>query len=103
MLALIGLALAPLATPTAAAPTGSAASMEMAGDMPCCPAGKPMMPDCAKACPLITLCLSKAFQISGNSTPVPAFSLAAIILPGDQAMPEGLAQPPPARPPRSVS
>ena len=40
----------------------AAATMAMAEDMPCCPDEKPAMPDCAKACPLMALCLAKCFQ-----------------------------------------
>jgi hypothetical protein len=103
-LALIGLLVTPISGPVAAGPAQSAMSMDMPDDMPCCPEGKPVMPNCAKACPLMMVCLSKAFRaVSTSAGGLPALGLMAIIIPADVAMPEGLAQPPPARPPRSIA
>ena len=31
--------------------------MSMQDDMPCCPDGRPMVPDCGKDCPLAVLCV----------------------------------------------
>jgi hypothetical protein len=103
-LALVGLLAAPVSAPMAAGPAQSGMSMDMAEAMPCCPDDKPVMPDCAKTCPLMMVCLSKCFQpMSAAGSPIPAFALVAVILPGNDAVPDGLARPPPARPPRSIS
>jgi hypothetical protein len=93
-----------MSAPTAASPAQSGMSMDMPEDMPCCPDGKPAMPDCAKSCPLMMVCLSKAFRtVSGVGSALPAFAVVAVIIPADDAVPDGLAQPPPARPPRSTA
>jgi hypothetical protein len=103
-LALVGLLVAPMSAPMAAVPAPSGTSMDMPDDMPCCPDGKPVMPDCMKTCPLMMVCMSKCFQaMSAEGGRVPTFALAAVILPASEAMPVGLAQPPPARPPRSIA
>ena len=104
VLALLGLLVAPVSAPMAAGPAQSAMSMDMADDMPCCPAGKPVMPDCAKSCPLMMVCLSKAFRtVSAAGDALPALAVVAVIIPANDAMARCLAQPPPARPPRSNS
>lgn len=104
ILAIVGIITAPLATPAAAGMMAAGHMTEMADDMPCCPDGKPVMPDCAKACPLMMVCLSKAFRtVSGVTGALPALALVAVIIPADEAMRDGLVQPPPARPPRSIA
>ena len=101
VLALVGLVTTPLATPTAAAPMQAGMSADMPDGMPCCPEDKPVMPDCAKACPLMMVCVGKVFRTaSAEGSALPALAVVAVIIPADDAMPEGLAQPPPARPPR---
>src|SRR5215212_10437972 len=62
ILAIMGLVVAPLAAPTAASAMARASTAAMADDMPCCPHEKPAMPDCAKACPLMAICLAKCFR-----------------------------------------
>lgn len=58
LLAVFGLAFAPLgASPSSAAVAAPAISI-MQDDMPCCPDGKPMVPDCSKDCPLAVMCAS---------------------------------------------
>ena len=103
LLAVIGLALAPVTASAAAAgmraPTavqGHAMAMpdeamaDMAGmamdEMPCCPKERPDMPDCSKGCPLMALCLAKV------ATGLPV----AVGLPGRVAVMEGPARPVPA-------
>jgi hypothetical protein len=103
--ALLGLVGTPLIAPVPTIAAPSAVSMsDMADDMPCCPPDAPPMPDCYKGCPLLTVCVSKCFGTSsGAGTPLPSLMVGAIVPPGDDAMPAGLAQPPPARPPQSLA
>ncbi len=124
LLAVLGLALAPMTAFAAAAgmraPTavqGHTMAMpdeamdemaamaldEMAMDeMPCCPKARPDMPDCSKGCPLMALCLAKV------ATGLPV----ALGLPGRVAVIEvparavtasfdSLSQGPPTEPPRA--
>ena len=69
VLAIVGLALAPVVQPAMAvqvskdmhaAMSGSAVDAviaDVADDMPCCPS-KPTLPDCGKDCPLMALCVT---------------------------------------------
>jgi hypothetical protein len=115
ILAVLGLVLAPLATPVMAAelagPMLSAdvamadMAVEHAGmssDMPCCPPEKPVMPDCQKACPLAALCLAKCFGglLASADEPLRLASLAPMIS-RDEIPPPSLGQAPPPPPPRS--
>jgi len=108
-LAWLGLALAPLATPA----TAMAASMEMAAagvdaastdmpeGMPCCP-DQPAKPDCAKDCPFMAVCAGTVFPVMSGGTALSApLVLLAVIAPRDDAKRSGLAQGPPARPPKA--
>ena len=102
VLAVVGTVMAPLAAPAVAGTMSAAATMAMAEDMPCCPHEKPVMPDCAKACPLMALCLAKCFQ---NLPPVTALVLVPLVaaermVPSDEAQWDSLPQAPPPRPPR---
>lgn len=97
LLAVIGLALTPVAAPAAAAgmrasaaaqartvrgTTAAADHADIAGsgmdgadmdDMPCCPPGKTAKPDCAKAgCPLLALCLAGIASLLPTALSVPA-------------------------------
>jgi hypothetical protein len=115
VLAIVGIVLAPFTAPAVAG--GMAAPMTMMdtatdmtsmdgdmamADMPCCPPERPAMPDCQKACPLATLCLAKIVQ---GILPVGAvstrFSVALVLLPGNDATPDTLAPLPPPRPPQA--
>ena len=105
VLALAGLIGAPLVAPmpAAAAPSGMSTSA-MADDMPCCPPETPSTPDCYKGCPLLTVCMAKCLHnLAGLGSRLASPGLATVILPRDEAMPAGLAQAPPARPPRPLS
>jgi hypothetical protein len=103
VLAIVGLVLAPLAVPAAAAGAPAAAvdmaGMDMGEDMPCCPTKQ--APPCDKSCPLMTLCLAKC------SPAIPAFSsalalvFAGLVLPSDEARWETRSERPPPRPPRA--
>lgn len=95
LLAVLSLALTPVAAPAAAAgmrafimaqaapeATSAIAHAEMEGmdvgnadmaDMPCCPPGKVAKPDCAKAgCPLLALCLASVASLLPTAASVPA-------------------------------
>lgn len=97
LLAVIGLALTPVAAPAAAAGMRASATAQartvrgtiaaadhadIAGsgmdgadmdDMPCCPPGKTAKPDCAKAgCPLLALCLAGIASLLPTAVSVPA-------------------------------
>jgi hypothetical protein len=68
VLAVLGLVLAPFAAPAVAGGMDAPLATTMAPDdgtamagMDCCPPKEPVMPDCMKACPLLTLCLAKTF------------------------------------------
>jgi hypothetical protein len=116
LLAVLGLALAPVTASAAAAamraPTAvQAHAMAMPDevmddmamdDMACCPKERPDMPDCSKGCPMMALCLAKV------ATGLPV----AVGLPGRVAVIEGparavtasfdsLSQGPPTEPPRA--
>jgi hypothetical protein len=99
-----GLALAPMAAPTAAAypQSGSMTDMAMSADMPCCP-DEQKNKDC-QDCPLIALCILKTTQ-AGTST------VAALLLRHpvrtthsfrDDVLVTGLDRPPPDHPPRNL-
>jgi hypothetical protein len=103
ILAIMGLVVAPLAAPMPAAAMARASPAAMADDMPCCPHENPAMPDCAKACPLMAICLAKCFQ----NVPVAGASISALrivaeqIVPANEAQGESLPQAPLPRPPRT--
>jgi hypothetical protein len=110
VLAVLGVVLAPFTASAAAgdlaAPASMAAMAEeagMAGDMPCCPPEKPVMPDCMKACPLLTVCLGKTIQgVASAAGPLPARASAAVALvPRDDATLHSVSQGPPLRPPQA--
>jgi hypothetical protein len=111
ILAIAGLAVAPLATPAAARASGHAEMTDMAAmstesmstesmstDMPCCPDEKSGCPDC----PLAAICVVKITPAA------PALADAILMrLPtktghavSDDALSRGLDRPPPDHPPR---
>jgi hypothetical protein len=102
LLVVFGLAFAPLgASSSNAAITGSTFSMQ--DDMPCCPDGRPMVPDCSKECPLAVLCV-----LGVVTAPLPetlAFLLAAPVggdfLNGGDVILASLVGKPPPRPPKA--
>lgn len=103
LLVVFGLAFAPLgASPSNAAVAGPALSI-MQDDMPCCPDGKPMVPDCGKDCPLAVLCM-----LGVVCAPLPealSFLLPALLgddfLNGRDVILPSLAGEPPPRPPKA--
>jgi hypothetical protein len=107
-LAWLGLALAPLATPTAMAAasmemvvvSAEAASTDMPEGMPCCPDAQ-KKPDCAKDCPFMAVCAGMAFLPMADAAIAVPLTLSAAIAPHDDAGLGGLAHGPPARPPKA--
>ena len=109
VLAWVGLVVAPLATPAAAiaVPMEMAAAnieialMDMPEGMPCCP-DMPAKPGCAKDCPFMAVCAGIVYPIvTGAATFSAPLTLLAVIAPDDDANLSGLAQGPPARPPKA--
>jgi hypothetical protein len=115
ILMIAGLTLAPLSRPVMAG-TASDASMsamaddistsamadEMADDMQCCPTKAPVPVDCDK-CVFMAACMTKCF--AGLTTAVfqPLFAASAgLAQPQNDFWPDGLAQPPPEHPPRTL-
>jgi hypothetical protein len=104
-LACAGLILAPVATAAAvpiemAAAQSEAAAVDMPEDMPCCPQTQ-KAPDCAKICPFMAVCAGMAFPIATiAAVSVPATRF-AVLAPHDDAKLSGLAQGPPAKPPKA--
>lgn len=102
LLAVFGLAFAPLGASTSGAVAGSPLSI-MQDDMPCCPDGKPMVPDCGKDCPLAVLCVSGLVSVQVPETPT--FVVQALIgeefLDGREAVLSSLIGEPPPRPPKA--
>jgi hypothetical protein len=105
-LAWLGLVLGSLAGSVTAAPMELAAqvapaSTDMPEGMPCCP-DKPAKPDCMKDCPFMAVCAGMAFPLLGaGAAPFPPIGVFAVIGPHDDAKLRGLAQGPPARPPKA--
>ena len=101
-----GLALAPLATPVAAralAVSGMTDMSSMSADMPCCP-DEQKNNDC-RDCPLIAMCVLKTVQAGPSlAAAIPlrhAIRTAHSVL--DDVFADGLNQPPPDYPPRSLA
>lgn len=98
-----GLAIAPVAVP-AAAKAGPSSTHQMSGDMPCCP-DEAMRDGCdgCKDCPCMAICVVTTFlaaPVASNS------SLNFLVFTSERAfandaLADGLGQPPPARPPRA--
>ena len=90
VLAIVGLALAPVVQPVMAlqvskdmhaAMSGSAVDAviaDVADDMPCCPS-KPALPDCGKDCPLMALCVTAPIHfVSQTGLTVPLTFVAVV-------------------------
>ena len=101
----VGLALAPFATPAAAAPRHAAGmtDMAMSADMPCCP-DEQKNKDC-QDCPLVGMCVLKTAQAGPDATAAlplrHAMRTAHSVL--NDAPADGLERPPPDHPPRNLA
>ena len=108
ILAVVGLIAGPFASPPmlaaaaqVAATVDDHASMDMPDGMPCCPDTQ-QKPDCAKTCPFMAACSGIVFPPIATGTTLSApLSLLAVISPADDPELSGLAQGPPARPPKA--
>jgi hypothetical protein len=105
VLVIVGLVVAPLATPVAAKPFAAAEMSDMSGmsaDMPCCP-DQQKSNDC-QDCPLIAMCMltiAQAEPPAANSVPARLLSRHLFVALVD-AFAEGLDGPPPDHPPRAL-
>jgi hypothetical protein len=99
-----GLAVAPLATPAAAALPQAAGMMDMSAsaDMPCCP-DEQKSKDC-QDCPLVAICVLKNAQAGPSLASVMpvrhAIPMSYSVL--DDVPADGLDRPPPDYPPRNL-
>jgi hypothetical protein len=112
---IVGLMLAPLSRPVMAGATleasmsamvedmsSPAAPDEMAGVMPCCPVKAPAPIDCDK-CVFMAACMSQFLVGPSAAIFRPPFAVSGkIALPRNDFWPEGLGQPPPEHPPRTL-
>jgi hypothetical protein len=100
----VGLSLAPLATPAAAAPRHAAGmtDMAMSADMPCCP-DEQKSKDC-QDCPLVAMCVQTAQAEPESTAALPlrhAMRTAHSVM--NDAPADGLERPPPDHPPRNLA
>lgn len=104
VLVIVGLVVAPLATPVAAKPFAAAEMSDASGmpaDMPCCP-DQQNSNDC-QDCPLIAMCMltfALAEPSSANSTHTPLLSRSLFVA-VDDAFAESIDGHPPDYPPRA--
>jgi hypothetical protein len=105
VLVTVGLTLAPLAAPTAAAQAGSdgMSDMSMSADMPCCP-DEQKSKDC-QDCPLLAMCVLKAAQAGpSEAAALPLrHAIRTTHLVADDVISDGLTRPPPDQPPRTLA
>jgi len=106
VLAIIGLAVVPIARPAMALPSGNTAmaddaAMGMPEDMPCCPHQAPAS-DRGNDCPFMAMCTSQLLcaTVQGSGL-VMQRGLAGLLFPADESCPAGLSQAPPPRPPNA--
>ena len=106
VLAIIGLAVVPIARPAMALPSGNTtmaddAAMGMPEDMPCCPHQAPAS-DRGNDCPSMAMCTSQFFctAAQGSGLVIP-LRLATLLLLADDSSVAGLSRAPPPRPPNT--
>jgi hypothetical protein len=107
VLAMVGLITGPFAQQTTwAAPNqnfaeiADSSSADMPDGMSCCPETQ-KKPDCAKDCPFMAVCGGMIGQATNGTTLIEPISLLGVILPPDDSRLRGLAQGPPAKPPKA--
>jgi hypothetical protein len=103
LLAVLGLAFAPLGASLSVSAIAGPGLSAMPDDMPCCPDGKPMVPDCAKDCPLAALCVSSlvSVQVLELASFVTRAQVGDDFLNGIDVVLSSLVGEPPPRPPRA--
>jgi hypothetical protein len=111
VLAIVGLALAPVVRPAMAVQvskdmhatmSGSAVGAIMADaadDMPCCPS-KPALPDCGKDCPLMALCVTAPIHFVSQTALTVPLAFVTVVFPGAHSDLVSIAQAPPRKPPK---
>ena len=109
MLAIVGLALAPVVRPVMAVPVskdmhaamnGSAVDVaDAADDMPCCPSN-PALPDCSKDCPLMALCVTAPIHFVSQTGLTVPLTFVTVVFPGARSDLVSIDQAPPRRPPK---
>ena len=111
VLAIVGLALAPVVRPALAVPiskdmdaamSGSAVDTviaDAAADMPCCPS-KPALPDCSKDCPLMALCVTAPIHFVSQTGLTILLTFVTVVFPGARSDLVSIAQAPPRKPPK---
>jgi hypothetical protein len=100
----LGLALAPLAAPAAAAQARAdgMTDMSMSSDMSCCP-DEQKSKDC-QDCPLVAMCVLKTAQAGpSEAAALPLrHAIRTTHLVADDVIGDGLTRPPPHQPPRTL-
>jgi hypothetical protein len=107
LLAVGGLALAPMVRSAMAVPATAHSSMAQpmaapaAGldDMPCCP-HKSSLPDCSKDCPLMALCVAAPLCLMSQTSLIVPLTFVSIVFPGDPPDLLSVAYAPPRKPPK---
>lgn len=103
ILALAGLALAPISAAVAMpamTPAPAMAGMDMAADMDCCPKQQTPLSECAK-CPFVAKCLTAFGALRADGVVFSFRTPVALALqPGSEFALASLAGEPPSRPPR---
>src|SRR5215831_8381350 len=111
VLAIVGLALAPVVRPAMAVPvskgmhaamsgsTADSVAADAADDMPCCPS-KPALPDCSKDCPLMALCVTAPIHFASQMGLTVPLTFVTVVFPGAYSDLVSIAQAPPRKPPK---
>jgi hypothetical protein len=111
ILAIVGLALAPVVRPAIAVPVSKDMDATMnnssidsvipdvADDMPCCPS-KPALPDCSTDCPLMALCVAAPIHFVSQTGLTVPLTFVTVVFPGVHSDLVSTAQAPPRKPPK---
>jgi hypothetical protein len=108
VLAVVGLALAPVVRPAMSVPISKDMQTAMSGavdiadaatDMPCCPS-KPALPDCSKDCPLMALCITAPIHFVSQTGLTVPLTFVTVVFPGAHSDLVSIAQAPPRKPPK---
>ena len=111
VLAIVGLALAPVVQPAMAVQASKdmhaamsdsvadAVIADAADDMPCCPS-KPALPDCSKDCPLMALCVTAPIHFASQTGLTVPLTFVSVVFPGAHSDLVSIAQTPPRKPPK---
>jgi len=102
-ISVLAIVLGPLNAASSRASIEPVAMNEMSNDMPCCPNGQPVTPDCQKACQLLVACTANYISALPASSPVIfEFPITqSLDRPDSDFLDRPLGIKPPARPPRT--